>query len=91
MALIAPPDKQNITPALLIQVLESGEAKWLEQDSHNYAHLLRVAVPRNPAFFLTVKATLKNLAAYDADFAAPEALDELASYLLSWAATIAPL
>ena len=89
MALIAPPDKQNITPALLIQVLESGEVKWLEQDSHKYAHLLRVAVPRNPAF-LTVKATLKNLAAYDADFAPLEALDELASYLLSWTATIAP-
>ena len=88
MALIAPPDKQNITPALLIHVLEAGKAKWLEQDSHNYAHLLRVAVPRNPAF-LTVKATLKNLAAYDADFAPLEALDELASYLLSWAATIA--
>ena len=78
MALIAPPDKQSITPALLIQVLEPEEAKWLEQDSHNRAHLLRVAVPRNPAF-LSVKATLKNLAAYNADFAPPEALDELAS------------
>ena len=88
-ALITPPHGQSITPALLIQVLEAGEAKWLEKDSHNYAHLLRVAVPRNPAF-LTVKATLKNLAAYDADFASPESLDELASYLLSWAATIAP-
>ena len=72
MALVTPPDKQSITPALLIQILESGETKWLEQDSHNYAHLLRVAVPRNSAF-LTVKATLKNLAAYDADFASGSA------------------
>ena len=88
-ALITPPDGQSIAPALLIQVLEAGEAKWLEKGLHNYAHLLRAAVPRNPAF-LSVKATLKNLAAYDADFAPPEALDELASYLLSWAATIAP-
>ena len=56
---------------------------------HNCAHLLQVAVPRNPAF-LSVKATLKHLAAYTAEFAPPEALDELASYLLSWTATVAP-
>ena len=88
-ALITPPDGQSTVPALLIQVLEAGEAKWLENDMHNYAHLLRVAVPRNPVF-LSVKATLKHLAAYTAEFAPPEALDELASYLLSWAATVAP-
>ena len=81
---ITPPEAQSTVPALLIQVLEAGEAKWLENDMHNYAHLLR-----NPAF-LSVKATLKHLAAYTAEFAPPEALDELASYLLSWAATVAP-
>ena len=87
--MITPPHEQSTAPALLIQALDAGEAKWLEKDLHNYAHLLRVAVPRNPAF-LSVKATLKNLAAYSADFAPPEALDELASYLLSWVATIDP-
>ena len=70
-------------------MIDSGEVGWLEKDRHNYGHLLRVAVPRNPAF-LAVKATLTDLAAYSADFVPPEALDELASYLLSWAATIAP-
>ena len=70
-------------------MLDAGEVSWLEKERHNYGHVLRVAVPRNPAF-LTVKATLKDLAAYSADFVAPEALDELALYLLSWAATIAP-
>ena len=88
-ALILPHVGQGTIPALLIQVLDAGEVSWLEKDRHNYGHLLRVAVPRNPAF-LTVKATLKDLAAYSADFVPPEALDELASYLLSWAATIAP-
>ena len=63
--------------------------KWLGREKHNYAHLLRVTIPRNPAF-LAVKATLKDLAAYSADFVLPKALDTLASYLLSWAATIAP-
>ena len=87
-ALIMPPVAQGTIPALLIQVLGAGEVSWLEKDRRDYAHLLRVAVPRNPAF-LTVKATLK-VAAYSADFVPPEALDELASYLLSWAATIAP-
>ena len=74
------------------QVLDSGDTewlKWLGRENHNYAHLLRVTIPRNPAF-LAVKATLKDLAAYSADFVPPEALDTLASYLLSWAATIAP-
>ena len=120
-ALITSLEVQSTVPALLVQVLEAGEAKWLESDMHNYAHLLRVAVPRNPAFlsvkatlffepsrlFLpvtdsdkltkaretkkkSVKATLKHLAAYIAEFAPPEALDELVSYLLSWAATVAP-
>ena len=37
-----------------------------------------------------MKATLKDLAAYSADYVPPEALDTLASYLLSWAATVAP-
>ena len=36
-----------------------------------------------------MKATLKDLATYSADFVPLEALDTLASYLLSWAATIA--
>ena len=48
-----------------------------------------MTIPRNPAL-LVVRATLKDLAAYSADFVPPEALDTLASYLLSWAATIAP-
>ena len=85
-ALITSLEMQSTVPALLIQVLEAGEAKWLESDMHNYAHLLRVAVPRNPAF-LSVKATLKHLAAYTAEFAPLEALDELVSYLL---ATVTP-
>ena len=91
-SLSAPLRAQDIRPALLIQVLDSGDTDWLEwlgRDKHNYAHLLRVTIPRNPAF-LAVKATLKDLAAYSADFVPPEALDTLASYLLSWAATIAP-
>ena len=46
-------------------------------------------IPRNPAL-LVVKATLKNLAAYSADYVPLEALDILTSYLLSWAATVAP-
>ena len=88
-ALSMPSSSQDPLPAVLIQVLDAGEAEWLEKDVHNYAHLLRVAIPRNPAF-LAVKATLKDLAAYSADFVPPEALDELTSYLLSWAATVAP-
>ena len=36
-----------------------------------------------------MKATLKDLAAYSADYVPSEALDTLASYLLSWAATVA--
>ena len=50
--------------------------------------LICCELPRNPAF-LSVKATLKHLTAYTAEFA-PEALDELASYLLSWVATVTP-
>ena len=65
------------------------ELEWLGKEKHNYGHLLRVTIPRNPAL-LVVRATLKDLAAYSADFVPPEALDTLASYLLSWAATIAP-
>ena len=91
-SLSAPLRAQDTHPALLIQVLDSGDTEWLEwlgREKHNYGHLLRVTIPRNPAF-LVVKATLKDLAAYSADFVPPEALDTLASYLLSWAATIAP-
>ena len=62
-ALITPADGHSTTPALLLQVIDAGEVGWLEKDRHNYGHLLRVAVPRNPAF-LAVKATLKDLAAY---------------------------
>ena len=81
---------QDTRPALLIQVLgNTEELDWLGKEKHNYGHLLRVTIPRNPAL-LAVKATLKDLAAYSADFVPPEALDTLASYLLSWAATIAP-
>ena len=91
-ALTAPLRAQDTRPALLIQVLDSGntdELEWLGKEKHNYGHLLRVTIPRNPAL-LVVKATLKDLAAYSADFVPPEALDTLASYLLSWAATVAP-
>ena len=90
-ALSAPLRAQDTRPALLIQVLDSGnteELDWLGKEKHNYGHLLRVTIPRNPAL-LVVKDTLKDLAAYSADFVPPEALDTLASYLLSWAATIA--
>ena len=91
-ALSAPLRVQDTRPALLIQVLDSGNTEgldWLGKEKHNYGHLLRVTIPRNPAL-LVVKATLKDLAAYSADFVPPEALDTWASYLLSWAATIAP-
>ena len=90
-SLSAPIRAQDTRPALLIQVLDSGDTewlKWLGRENH-YAHLLRMTIPRNPAF-LAVKATLKDLAAYSADFVPPEALDTLAPYLLSWSATIAP-
>ena len=88
-SLSAPLRAQDTRPAF-IQVLDSGDTEWLDwlgREKHNYGHLLRVTIPRNPAF-LAVKATLKDLAAYSADFVPPEALDTL--YLLSWAATIAP-
>ena len=75
--------------ATIRQLFLTEWLKWLGRENHNYAHLLRVTVPRNPAF-LAVKATLKDLAAYSADFVPPEALETLASYLLSWAAKIAP-
>ena len=52
---------------------------------HNYANLLRVRVPRNPAFS-SVKATLKHLPTLQNLL-----LQKQASYLLSWAATGAPL
>ena len=70
-------------------ILATQGLDWLGKEKHNYGHLLRVTIPRNPALQI-VKATLKDLAAYSADFVPPEALDTLASYLLSWAATIAP-
>ena len=91
-ALTAPLRAQDTRPALLIQVLDSAntdELEWLGKEKQNYGHLLRVTIPRNPAL-LVVRATLKDLAAYSADFVPPQALDTLASYLLSWAATIAP-
>ena len=63
-ALSAPLRAQDTRPALLIQVLDSGntEFDWLGKEKHNYSHLLRVTIPRNPAL-LVVKATLKDLAA----------------------------
>ena len=69
-SLSAPLRAQDTRPALLIQVLDSGDTEWLDwlgKDKHNYGHLLRVTIPRNPAL-LVVKATLKDLAAYSADF-----------------------
>ena len=89
LAVTAPLCPEGCVPALLIQVHEAGEADWLNDDRHNYSHLLRVAVPSNPAL-LVVRASLKQLSAYTIDFVPLESLDELASYLLSWAATIAP-
>ena len=91
-ALTAPLRAQDTRSALLIQVLDSGntdELQWLGKEKHNYGYLLRVTIPRNPAL-LVVRATLKDLAAYWADISHLEALNTLASYLLSWAATIAP-
>ena len=88
LAVTAPLRPEGCVPALLIQVHEAGEAGWLNDDRHNYSHLLRVAVPSNPAFL--VRASLRQLSAYTIDFVPPESLDEPASYLLSWAATIAP-
>ena len=67
----------------------SGQALWLEQHVHNYAHLLNVTVPRHPAL-LAVKANLVELSAYSAAYMPAEAVEELTSYLLSWAATVAP-
>ena len=89
LAATAPLCPDGSVPALLIQVHEGGEVGWLDDDRHNYSHLLRVAVPSNPAL-LVVRASLKQLSAYTIDFVPLESLDELASYLLSWAATIAP-
>ena len=89
LAATAPLCPDGCVPALLIQVHEAGEVGWLDDDRHNYSHLLRVAVPSNPAL-LVVRASLKQLSAYTIDFVPLESLDELASYLLSWAATIAP-
>ena len=60
----------------------------LAKRSTTMATYFRATIPRNSAL-LVVKATLKDLAAYSADFVPPEALDTLASYLLSWAATVA--
>ena len=80
-------------PSVLIQLLDTGTGprrpKWLEADTHNYAHLLQATVPRHPAL-LAVKATLPELCAYSATFAPPDALEELTAYLLSWAASAAP-
>ena len=37
------------TPSVLIQLLDTGTGprrpKWLEADTHNYAHLLQATVP----------------------------------------------
>ena len=80
-------------PSLLVQLLDTGigprRPKWLEADTHNYAHLLQVTVPRHPAL-LAVTATLPELCAYSATFAPPDALEELTAYLLSWAASAVP-
>ena len=80
-------------PSVLIQLLDTGTGhrrpKWLEDDAHNYAHLLQATVPRHPAL-LAVKASLPDLCAYSAVFAPPDALEELTAYLLSWAASTAP-
>ena len=71
---------------MLIQLLDTGTGprrpKWLEADTHNYAHLLQATVPRHPAL-LAVKGTLPELCAYSATFAPPDALEELTAYLLS--------
>ena len=56
-SLSAPLRAQDIRSALLIQVLDSGDTKWLKWlgcDKYNYAHLLRVTIPRN-SVFLAVK------------------------------------
>ena len=78
---------------MLIQLLDTGSGpkrpKWLEEDTHNYAHLLQATVPRHPAL-LAVKASLSELCAYSATFAPHDALEELTAYLLSWAASAAP-
>ena len=80
-------------PSVLIQLLDTGTGprrpKWLEEDTHNYAHLLQATLPRHPAL-LAVKASLPDLCAYSATFAPPDALEELTAYLLSWAASAAP-
>ena len=80
-------------PSVLIQLLDTGTGprrpKWLEEDTHNYAHLLQATVPRHPAL-LAVKASLPELCAYSATCAPPDALEELTAYLLSWAASAAP-
>ena len=58
-------------------ILDSGntdELEWLGKEKHNYGHLLRVTIPRNSAL-LVVRVTLKDLAAYSADFVPLEALD----------------
>ena len=44
LAVTAPLRPEGCVPALLIQVHEAGEAGWLNDDRHNYSHLLRVAV-----------------------------------------------
>ena len=46
LAVTAPLRPEGCVPALLIQVHEAGEAGWLNDDRHNYSHLLRVAVPK---------------------------------------------
>ena len=56
----------------------------------NQPILVKLGRPGSNSAFLSVKATLIHLATYTAEFAPPEALDELASYLLSLAATVAP-
>ena len=67
----------KILSVLLIHVLDSGgtdELERLEKEKHNYGYLLCVTIPHNSAL-LVVKATLKDLAAYSADYIPPEALD----------------
>ena len=67
LALTAPSSPHFAVPAIHAQVIDSGREPWLEQDVHNYAHLLHVTVPRSPAL-LAVKATLVDLTAYSSAY-----------------------
>ena len=78
------------TPSVLIELLVTGTGprrpKWLEADKHTYAHHLQSIIPRHPAF-LAVRGMLPELCAYSANFAPPDALEQLTAYLLTWAAS----